>query len=105
MLYHRRNKNSKKPTVSEPSFLNSTSNSTMPRPRVSVKHEGTHSGRGVWEQNSHRVKLQLIIIATDNKTRHKRVEAMLTPFIMHTKAKEMNYLSLSHLLKEWHLGG
>lgn len=68
-----------------------------------MQHEGKHT-RGVWEQNSHQVKLQLIIIVTDNKTGVKRVEAMLTPFTMDTKAKEIINLSPSYLLEGCHLG-
>lgn len=68
-----------------------------------MQHEGKHT-RGVWEQNSHQVKLQLIIIVTDNKTGVKRVEAMLTPFTMDTKAKEIINLSPSYFLEGCHLG-
>ena len=57
----------------------------------------------MWEQNSHQVKLQLIIIGNNNKACDKRVEAMLTPFIMDTKAKEMINLSPSYLLEGCHL--
>lgn len=67
-----------------------------------MQDEGTHT-RGMWEQNSHHVKLQLIIIVTDNKACDKRVEAMLTPFIMDTKAKEVINLSPSYLLEGCHL--
>lgn len=68
-----------------------------------MPHEGTDT-RSVWEQNSHQVELQLIIIVTDNKAYDKRVEAMLTPFIMDTKATEKINLSPSYLLEGCHLG-
>lgn len=90
-------------TVSASGFLNSIDNFASPQHEVFVQHEGTHT-RGEWEQNSHQVKLQLIIIVTDNKACDKRVEAMLTPFIMDTKAKEMINLSPSYLLEGCHLG-
>lgn len=90
-------------SVSEPGFLNSMCNSTSPQHRVFVQHEGTCT-RGMQEQNSHQVKLQLIIIVTDNKACDKKGEATLTPFILDTKAKEMINLSHSHLLEGCHLG-
>lgn len=89
--------------VSEPGFLKSTCNSTSPPHRVFVQHEGTHT-RGMQEQNSHQVKLQLIIIVTDNKACDKKGEATLTPFILDTKAKEMINLSPGYLLEGCHLG-
>lgn len=89
--------------VSEPGFLNSMCNSTSPQHRLFVQHEGTRT-RGTREQNSHQVKLQLIIIVTDNKTCDKKGEAMLTPFILDTKAKEMINLSPGYLLEGHHLG-
>lgn len=90
-------------TIIQPGFLNSMDNFTSPRHKVFTQHEDTHT-RGVWEQNSHQVKLQLIIIVTDNKACDKRAEAMLTPFILDTKAKEMINLSPSYLLEGCHLG-
>lgn len=68
-----------------------------------MQHEGTCT-RGMREQNSHQVKLQLIIIATDNKAHVKKGEATLTPFILGTKAKEMIDLSPGYLLEGCHLG-
>lgn len=56
------------------------------------------------EQNSHQVKLQLIIIAPDNKVCDKKGEAKLTPFILDTKEKEMINLSPRYLLEGCHLG-
>lgn len=89
--------------VSEPGFLRSMCNSTSPQHRVFVQHEGTCT-RGMQEQNSHQVKLQLIIIVTDNKACDKEGEATLTPFILDTKAKEMINLSHGYLREGCHLG-
>lgn len=89
--------------VWEPGFLYSMCNPTSPQHRVFVQHEGTCT-RGMREQNSHQVKLQLIIIATDNKAHVKKGEAMLTPFILDTKAEEMINLSPGYLLEGCHLG-
>lgn len=60
--------------------------------------------RGGWEQNSRQDKLQLIIIVIDNKDCNKTIEAMLTAFIIATKAKEITSLSPSYLLEGCHLG-
>lgn len=89
--------------VWEPGFLNSMCNSTSPQHRVFVQHEGTRT-RGMQEQNSHQVKLQLIIIATDNNACDKEGEATLTPFILDTKEKEIINLSPGYLLEGCHLG-
>lgn len=88
--------------VWEPGFLNSMCNSTPPQHRVFVQHEGTHT-RGVREQNSHQVKLQLIIIVTDNTACDKKGEATLTLFTLDTKAKEIINLSPGYLLEGCHL--
>lgn len=63
----------------------------------------THT-RDVWEQKSPQVKLQLIIIVSDNKASDKSIEAILTLFIMDRKAKEVTDLSPSYLLEGCHLG-
>lgn len=65
-----------------------------------MQHEGTHT-RGVREQNSHQVKLQLIIIVTDNKACDKKGEATLTLFTLDTK--EIINLFPGYLLEGCHL--
>ena len=84
--------------VSEPGFLNSMGN-TSPWHRVFVQHEGTYTRRA-WEQNSHQVKLQLIIIVTDNKAHDKRVKAMLTPLYRIQKQKKWSICPLATSLKD-----